>query len=123
MSSFKKTKRRREKMSLKIVDPINRTKAVILHHPVIQALEDFYIVQRSSKASQLVLSTQYKEMLARHRPLPKLQETEFRVFSQKGEDGILLYLFSLLGITNKMCVEVRGGGGFDNTANLIINHG
>src|SRR5712692_9244085 len=110
-------------MSLKIVDSINRAWEVILHHRAIQALEDFYIVQRSSKASQLLLSMQYQEMLAQHRPLPKLQDTEFRVFSQHGEDGILLYLFSLLGTTNKMCVELCGGGGFDNTANLIINYG
>ena len=110
-------------MSLAIVNSISKAWEVILHHPAIQALEDFYLVQRSSKASQLLLSLQYQEMLAQHRPLPKLQDTEFRVFSQHGEDGILLYLFSLLGTTNKRCVEICGGGGFDNTANLIINHG
>ena len=110
-------------MSLKIVDSIGRVREVILRHPAIQALEDFYIVQRSSKSSQLVLSMQYQEMLAQHRPLPKLQDTEFRVFSQHGEDGILLYIFSIIGTTNKRCVEICGGGGFDNTANLIINHG
>jgi hypothetical protein len=66
---------------------------------------------------------QYREMLALNLPLPSFEDVEFRAYSQFGEDGILLYLFSLLGTTNKKCVEICGGGGYDNTANLIINHG
>jgi hypothetical protein len=34
-----------------------------------------------------------------------LSELEFRAFSQNGEDGILLYLFSRIGISNKKVVE------------------
>ena len=44
-------------------------------------------------------------------------------FSQFDEDGILLYLFTLLGVSHKTSVEICAGTGHEcNTANLIINH-
>lgn len=49
---------------------------------------------------------------------------EFRVYSQNGEDGLLLYIFSKIGTTNRRFVEFGIGGGIEcNTANLSINHG
>lgn len=40
------------------------------------------------------------------------------------EDGILLYIFALIGRTNRVCVEICAGDGVEcNTANLILNHG
>lgn len=52
-----------------------------------------------------------------------LFEYGFRTFSQHEEDGILLYIFSLIGVTNKKCVEMCVGTGLEsNTANLIVNH-
>ncbi|MGI9059866.1 MAG: hypothetical protein ACR2H5_14955 [Ktedonobacteraceae bacterium] len=95
----------------------------MISRPIRQALEDFYIFPKSSKAAQIQLWMQYKEMLALHIPMPKFEDVEFRAYSQFGEDGILLYIFSVLGITDKKCVEICGGGGIDNTANLIVNHG
>ena len=77
----------------------------------------------SDKAAQIQLSMQYRAMIAQGLPTPKFEDVEFRTYSQFGEDGILLYIFSVIGSTNKKCVEFCGGGGFDNTANLIINHG
>ena len=57
-------------------------------------------------------------------PLPSFEDTEFRAFSQNGEDGILLYVFSLLGMGERRCVEICAGDGIEcNTANLIVNHG
>jgi hypothetical protein len=51
-------------------------------------------------------------------------EVEFRNHSQNGEDGILWYVFSLIGTTKKECVEICAGDGTQcNCANLIINHG
>ena len=53
--------------------------------------------------------------------LPALDEVEFKVYSQIGEDGILLYLFSLLGSSTKQVVEICAGAGREcNAANLII---
>ena len=104
------------------LDLVRRSSHVI-SHPLRQALSDYFVLRRSNKATQVLLSMQYKEMLSLHLPMPKFEDVEFRVYSGLGEDGILLYLFSMLGTTNKKCVEICGGGGYDNTANLIINHG
>jgi hypothetical protein len=76
-----------------------------------------------SQAAQKLLAQQYRD--AAHRgALADLTDTEFRSFSQNGEDGILLYLFSVLGTTNKKVVEICAGDGIEcNAANLIVNHG
>jgi hypothetical protein len=48
----------------------------------------------------------------------------FRVYSQFEEDGILLYLFSLIPPVNRRCVEICAGDGRQcMTTNLIVNHG
>lgn len=53
-----------------------------------------------------------------------LKDVEFRTFSQNGEDGALLYIFSLIGTTNRTVVEICAGNGVEcNAANLLINHG
>ncbi len=78
----------------------------------------------SNAVSQLALKFQYMEMMRKGLVLPSLADVGFKVFSQTDEDGILLYLFSIIGATNKKCVEICAGNGIEcNTANLIINHG
>jgi hypothetical protein len=69
---------------------------------------------------QILLSLEYHRLAS---ALP-LSDIQFRSFSQNGEDGILLYIFSLIGTTNRQAVEICAGDGIEcNTANLIINHG
>tara|TARA_Y100000310_G_scaffold343177_1_gene449649 strand:+ start:2713 stop:3597 length:885 start_codon:yes stop_codon:yes gene_type:complete len=54
----------------------------------------------------------------------ELNNKEFKVFSQNGEDGILLYIFSKIGIKNKTVVEIGIEEGKEcNSANLVINFG
>lgn len=78
----------------------------------------------SDQVAQLVLSNQYKLIVAAGKALPRFDEVGFRRFSQNSEDGILLYLFALIGTTNKRCVELCASDGIQcNTANLVINHG
>jgi hypothetical protein len=49
---------------------------------------------------------------------------EFSVYSQNGEDGILLYVFSQIGTTNRCFVEFGVADGREcNTANLLLNFG
>ena len=56
--------------------------------------------------------------------LPSIDQIGFKAFSQADEDGILLYIFSVIGVANKKCVEICAGDGIEcNTANLILNHG
>jgi hypothetical protein len=78
----------------------------------------------NTQLQQAQLIATWKTMLYQGNPLLKLDEVHFRVHSQNGEDGILLYLFSLIGTTNKKVLEVCAGDGQTcNSANLIINHG
>lgn len=72
---------------------------------------------------QLILMNQYRQ-LAHIGGLPKFSEVGFHTYSQTDEDGFLLYIFSLIGTTNKKVVEICCGDGIEcNAANLIINHG
>ena len=76
-----------------------------------------------NKQTQILLRLKYGELKYWNMPLPSLDEVEFRSFSQHGEDGILLYIFSLIGTTNKQVVEICAGDGVEcNAANLIVNH-
>lgn len=74
--------------------------------------------------SQLQLKLTYQELAKSGGALPSLKEVGFRAFSQTDEDGILLYIFSIIGAANKTSVEICAGNGIEcNTANLLINHG
>ena len=78
----------------------------------------------AAQATQVALRLKYRELLGSGSTLPSLSDVEFRCYSQNGEDGILLYLFSLLGTEHRRSVEICAGSGLEcNTANLIINHG
>jgi hypothetical protein len=77
-----------------------------------------------ARENQISLMLEYRRQMAAKETLPPLNDVEFRTFSQNGEDGILWYIFSLLGTHNKTCVEICAGNGQEcNTANLIVNHG
>lgn len=79
--------------------------------------------QAVSKGTQILLSLKYQELASQGVTL-KFPDVEFRNFSQTGEDGILHYIFSLIGTHNKKCVEICAGEGSECTsANLILNHG
>lgn len=78
---------------------------------------------RVDKGTQILLAESYRRS-ARQQQGINLLEVEFRNFSQSGEDGILLCIFSLIGITNRVAVEMCAGTGYEcNSANLIVNHG
>ena len=72
----------------------------------------------------ILLALRYKELSRTQSSLPSFNEVEFSSYSQNGEDGILLFIFSIIGTTNKCVVEAAAGNGIEcNAANLIINHG
>lgn len=81
--------------------------------------------QADEIVAQKLLMQQYRVFAARGREaLPSLHDAGFRKYSQFEEDGILLYLFSLIPPKNRKCVEICAGNGREcMTANLIINHG
>ena len=77
----------------------------------------------ADKGTQINLALRYQELAKLGKILP-FDDVEFRNYSQFGEDGILHYVFSLIGTTNKLAVEICAGIGSEcNSANLIIHHG
>ena len=77
-----------------------------------------------AQIAQLQLRLQYQDLARRGVGLPGFADVEFRCYSQNGEDGILLYIFSLIGMTDRKVVEICAGDGVEcNAANLIVNHG
>ena len=77
----------------------------------------------SEVVSQKSLMQNYR-ILASAGTVLNLNDVGFRKHSQFEEDGILLYIFSLIKPVNRTCVEICAGDGREcNTTNLIINHG
>lgn len=53
-----------------------------------------------------------------------IREAGFRVYSEFEEDGIILYVLTLIGFGNRRVVEICAGDGTECMAtNLILNHG
>jgi len=72
----------------------------------------------ADRGTQLGLSLNWQQ-----HPGLDFRDVEFRNYSQNGEDGILLYLFSLAGHGARRAVELCAGDGVEcNTANLVIHH-
>ena len=74
---------------------------------------------------QRILVNQYRYSLSRGIvPYKKISEAGFRCHSQFEEDGILLYVLSLIGMTTRKVVEISCGDGSEcMSTNLILNHG
>ena len=97
-----------------------------LAQPLIEIRESSDHPRVDNEASaQKTLMNQYRLLASfGHDRLPSIRDVGFRKYSQFEEDGILLYIFSLIPLINRKCVEICAGEGREcNTANLIINHG
>jgi hypothetical protein len=72
----------------------------------------------------MVLRERYATLRNESAPPLSLTGHEVSVYSQSGEDGILLEIFLQIGVTNRCCVEFGIGDGTEcNTANLLLNFG
>jgi 2-polyprenyl-3-methyl-5-hydroxy-6-metoxy-1,4-benzoquinol methylase len=77
-----------------------------------------------AQIAQVELRRRYHDLVRRGAPLPTFADVEFQCYSQNSEDGILLYIFSLISTTTRKVVEICAGNGVEcNAANLIVNHG
>ena len=84
----------------------------------VKLLNNEQVAQKSLMQQWRMLPTKGKSVL------PSLADVGFRKYSQFEEDGILLYIFSLIPPINRWCVEICAGNGREcMTANLIVNHG
>jgi hypothetical protein len=92
---------------------------------VAQTLDAVHGIPRPpDAATQIQLRLAYRRLVEDGRPLPSFADVGFKCHSQTDEDGILLFLFAVLGATKKLCVELCAGNGVEcNTANLILHHG
>jgi hypothetical protein len=76
------------------------------------------------QVNQIQLFQFYKKLYREGYVEDDLRNIEFSNFSQHGEDGVLLYLFSLIGFEKREVVEICAGDGVEcNAANLIVNYG
>jgi hypothetical protein len=80
-------------------------------------------ISQYSQAKQKLLEMHYRHMVHAGMPIMPFEDVGFRVFSESNEDGILLYVFSLIGTTNKQLVDIGVVVFGSNTANLIVNDG
>lgn len=86
--------------------------------------EEASAARASIRLQQIALMNSYRQMITTGTPLPSLLDVGFKVYSQNDEDGILLFIFAVIGMTNRVVVEIAAGNGIEsNSANLIINHG
>jgi len=80
--------------------------------------------QFPNAVSQLQLQLTYRALKESGSSMPGLDQVGFKVFSQTDEDGILLFIFSIIGSPHRTSVEICAGDGIEcNTANLIVYHG
>lgn len=88
-----------------------------------------YLPNDSSAIQKMFIAIwhlEHKEILT-HRDL---SDSGFRVFSQNDEDGVLLRLFSHIGVTNRQAIEIGSNCSGSHieipenlSSNLIVNHG
>ncbi len=102
---------------------MKRTLIKILQKTASKILEPTVRGLASSRQTQILLSLKYREAAARKEML-NFDDVGFDVYSTTNEDGILLYIFSLIGTTNKKCVDIGSGSVMGSSvANLIMNQG
>lgn len=89
----------------------------------------FYILKIGNKLApsvqigQVQLFHHYQEKKQQQK-LPHFNETGFKVFSQFEEDGLLLYIFSIIGMGSKTFVDLGSNDCVNsNCANLAIHFG
>ncbi len=81
-------------------------------------------VNRLDLNTRALLRARFPELAADTDQRTLLRQSEFSVYSQNGEDGILLALFSLLGATDHRFIEFGIGNPLEsNTTNLALNFG
>lgn len=79
----------------------------------------------SNQQLQRLIVNQYRDSLSKGAiPYTKIADSGFRCHSQFEEDGIILYVLSMIGMKTKKVVEISCGDGSEcMSTNLILNHG
>ncbi len=69
------------------------------------------------------LVRRYLELGADQSHVRRLFAQEARVFSQNGEDGVILHLLESIGVGSRSVLEIGSGGWSSNIANLVVHFG
>jgi len=105
---------------MKLIRPVIEKVLNIRNSQLTELKQNIY----NTQVSQRQLFFHYQNLRNQALLLPRFCDTGFRVYSQNDEDGLLLYIFSLIGFTNKICVDMAFGSPYGaNTTNLICNWG
>ena len=76
------------------------------------------------KVSQVTIYNFWRNLVRSKKNLPSLSEAGFRVFSQFEEDGLLLYIFSIIGMGSRRFIDIGAADGINsNCANFVIHWG
>jgi hypothetical protein len=79
---------------------------------------------RLQKVTRLFLQQRYPEVMEANSDSADLRDHELSIYSQEGVDGLLLRIFSKIGVARRRFVEIGCGDGREcNTANLSLNLG
>ena len=82
------------------------------------------ITSATTQIAQKQIFQHYLNLKNNNKTLPNFEDTGFRVFSQVDEDGLLLYIFSLIGFKNHKLVDMAFGSPYGaNSTNLLVNWG
>ena len=77
-----------------------------------------------SQQTQILLKLRYQDLHRAGAPLPSFRDIGFQCFSEFEEDGIILFLFSIIGEKSRRVVEICAGSGRVCMAtNLVVNLG
>jgi hypothetical protein len=78
----------------------------------------------SLKVAQVQLCSHYQTLVKQKLPLPSIFDTGYRVYSDFEEDGMLVFLFAVLGTKSKTFIDIGSANGLcSNCANLAIHFG
>ncbi len=69
-----------------------------------------------SAVAQIALSMQYRQLLLANQLPLNFKDVGFKIHSQHEEDGIILFIFALIGSKNKKCVEICAGDGIESVS-------
>lgn len=100
---------------------IQRIKNILKKYFLILRVRDRF--GPASQAAQRQLFLYYQERVAAGNP-PLLRDTGLKVFSQHEEDGLLLFIYAVIGMGGKRFLEIGSHDGVNsNCANLALNFG
>lgn len=109
----------------KLRSKVKRIPGVLFLYRIILKLSAKPDLNPTNQQMQRIMVNQYRDSLSRGVvPYKEISESGFRCHSQFEEDGIILYVLSLIGMTTKKVVEISCGDGSEcMSTNLILNHG